>query len=271
MGLDAGTRLALEATGQNVGLPEQMCASCIGVLASGITQGLRLKSEKDTREKDKMMAWKNRVQLIKTARGMMSQKAYSEAAVQYEKYIRILEMVYNVKKGELSPAVFSNSTRSKEITVIASVYWDLVRIYDTSPRYGERMSIAATKLAMFLPFSQIYQDIVRKADQFAKTAKNPVVAKSLLKAIRGNRGPCFIATAAFAETPEAVELLILRKFRDENLRHFWLGRNFIWLYYKSSPPLAHWIGQNSRRKKFVRFCITKLSRHIQKKLDFDGK
>ena len=48
-----------------------------------------------------------------------TKRRISEAAVQYEKYLRVLEVVYNLKKGELSPAVFNNSSRSKELTVIA--------------------------------------------------------------------------------------------------------------------------------------------------------
>src|SRR5438105_1033442 len=97
-------------------LPEQICASCYEGLTSQVSQGLKLRMERDSREKNKMMAWKNRVHLIKNARNLMNQKAYSEAAVQYEKYIRILEMVYNVPKGEISPKVFNNSSRSKELT-----------------------------------------------------------------------------------------------------------------------------------------------------------
>ncbi len=145
-----------------------------------------------------MMMWKNRVHLIKNARNLMTQKAYSEAAVQYEKYLRVLEVVHGKKKGELAPSIFNNSTRSKELTVVASVYWDLMRIYDTSPRYGDRMASSARKCAEFLPFSTIYPDIVKKAEQFSRSAKNPAVMRQFLKMVKSRRGPCFIADAAFA-------------------------------------------------------------------------
>jgi hypothetical protein len=248
-------------------LPEKICVSCYDALTASFSQGTKLRMERDTREKNKMMAWKNRVHLIKNARGLMNQKAYSEAAVQYEKYIRVLEMVYNLKRGELSPAVFNNSSRSKELTLIASVYWDLLRIYDTSPRYGDRMQRAAEKLSQFLQFSPIYPDIVKKAEQFAKTAKNPQVIRSFLRSTRGARGPCFIATAAFADEPYAFELTLLRRFRDQRLRPYRWGRCAIWIYYRVSPAVARALSERPYARRAVRWTLTKISARLKKSLN----
>lgn len=260
--IDSGMRLALRDAGVNEQFPENVCPTCYDQLTAHVSQGLKLRMERDAREKNKMLMWKNRVHLIKNARGLMTQKAYSEAAVQYEKYLRVLEMVYNLKKGELSPSVFNNSSRSKELTVIASVYWDLVRIYDTSPRYAERMQVAATKLSQFLPFSPIYPDIIKKADSFSRSAKNQAVLRAFLKSTKSRRGPCFVADAAFAEDPFAAELFILRQFRDQRLRpHPW-GRKLIWAYYKSAPPLARWIARNERRSATARRLLSWLSTRI---------
>lgn len=237
-------RLALQEAGETGQIPDRVCASCFEALTSSVSQGLKLRMEQSMREKNKMMVWKNRVHLIKNARNLMNQKAYSEAAVQYEKYLRVLEVVYNLKKGELSPAVFNNSSRSKELTVIASVYWDLVRIYDTSPRYGDRMSKAATKLAEFLQFSPIYPDIVKKAESFSRSCKNQPVMRQFLRMTKSKRGPCFIATAVYADEPYALELTLLRNFRDKRLRPHWLGRQAIYFYYRHSPRLAFWLSRH---------------------------
>lgn len=258
-------RLALKDGGEAV--PDKVCPSCFESLTSSVSQGLKLRMERDVREKNKMMMWKNRVHLIKNARGLMNQKAYSEAAVQYEKYLRVLEVVYNLKKGELSPAVFNNSTRSKELTVIASVYWDLMRIYDTSPRYGDRMMFAATKLSQFLPFSQIYPDIIKKAQAFSRSAKNPMVLRQFLKMSKARRGPCFVADAAFAGEPDAVELLLLRRYRDEVLRTSHLGRRLIYSYYKVSPPIARWIGRSQFKSRLARWWLTKITGYAKKSLN----
>lgn len=259
-------RVALSEAGVKENLPDQICPTCYETLTANVSQGLKLRMERDNREKNKMLMWKNRVHLIKNARGLMNQQAYSEAAVQYEKYLRVLEMVYGLKKGELSPAVFNNSSRSKELTVIASVYWDLVRIYDTSPRYTDRMALAAAKLAQFLPFSPLYPDIVKKAESFARTAKNPNVLRNLLKNAKSRRGPCFIADAAFAGEPYAPELHLLRRFRDEVMRPHPLGRRLVWLYYRSAPPFARFLRKHPLASRAVRGMIKGIAGRVRPSL-----
>lgn len=265
--IDTGMRVALKEAGVAGDIPPQVCPSCYDQLTGSVSQGMKLRMERDQREKNKMMMWKNRVHLIKNARGLMNQKAYSEAAVQYEKYLRVLEMVYSLKKGELSPSVFNNSTRSKEMTVIASVYWDLVRIYDTSPRYADRMQGAAAKLSQFLPFSTIYPDIIKKADQFARSCKNPAVLKTFLKNTKSRRGPCFLASAVFAENPYAVELHILREFRDQRLRPYRVGRRLIWLYYRHSPAVAAWVSSSQLKTRIIRAVVRKIAGLAKKNLN----
>lgn len=265
--VDPGMRLALQSSGENGEIPEKVCSSCFDSLTGQVSQGLKLRMERDVREKNKMMMWKNRVQLIKNARGMMMQKNYSEAAVQYEKYLRVLEVVHNLKKGELSPAIFNKSTRSKELTVVATVYWDLMRIYDTNPRYGDRMMSSAQKCAEFLPFSTVYPDIMKSAEQFARTAKNPNVAKQFLKMTRSQRGPCFVADAAFAENPNATELVILRQYRDNVLRRTPRGRKCIAFYYRHSPPVARWIRKSQLKSRATRWLITKIAATMKKSLN----
>lgn len=259
--------MALKEAGVGGEIPEQVCGACYEGLTSSVSQGLKLRMERDLREKNKMVMWKNRVHLIKNARTLMTQKAYSEAAVQYEKYLRVLEMVYNVKKGELSPAVFNNSSRSKELTVIASVYWDLMRIYDTSPRYGERMQGSAQKLSQFLPFSPIYPDIIKKAEMFSRSAKNQPVIRSFLRSTKSKRGPCFVATAAFVDQPEAREVQILRLYRDQKLRPHPLGRALIFAYYKSSPPLAAWVLSSQLKRSISRWILRKIADRVSKSLN----
>jgi hypothetical protein len=267
MPIDAGMRLALQQGGDGQSVPDEVCQTCYESLTSDVSQGLKLRLERDQREKNKMIMWKNRVHLVKNARTLMSQKSYSEAAVQYEKYLRVLEVVYNLQRGELSPKVFNNSARSKEMTVLASVYWDLVRIYDTSPRYGERMSGVAQKLSEFLPFSPLYPDIVKQAENLVRTAKNPTVIRQFLNTTKSQRGPCFVASAAFANTPHAVELHWMRRYRDEVLRPHKCGRQLIWLYYKLSPPLARVLERHPKLAFWARRVITKIAYQLKKSLN----
>lgn len=246
---------------------EAVCPDCYRSSTGSIPQGLKLRMERKQREKNKLHLWKNRVDLVKSARALMLQKAYLEAAVQYEKYLRVLELAYDLPQGNLSPEVFNKSSHSKEMTVLASVYWDLVRIYDTHPNYAQRQTAAAQKLSEFLPYSSLYSEITRQADAIVRSAKNPEIFKTLLKSAKSKRGHCFLATAAFAENTEAWELYWLRRFRDQVLRRNKLGRRCIWLYYKGSPSLARVLSRGRRRRRVVRWLITKIASVIKKNLN----
>ncbi len=250
--VDTGTRLALQSTGMQEGeIPPAVCGSCIKELGGKISQGMKLRIERVNRDKNRAILWKGRVQLIKEAQEHMRNRQYAQAAISYEKYLRSLEIVFNKKKGELSPEVFNNSRRSKEVTVISSVLWDLVRIYDNSPRYTSRMKEAADKLAQFLPLSTIHQEVAKAAEGFLKQSKNPQIVKDFMRATKISIAKCFIASAVF-EDPEAPEVLILRQFRDQRLKRSSVGRGLVRLYETVSPPLARSLRGNQPSRQRLR-------------------
>lgn len=248
--IDPALQAKLSENGQE-GVPPQVCANCFAQLAGSVARGSVLLAREKAREQRKLMLWKSRVGLIKKARSLMGEKAFSEAAVAYEKYLRVLEVVFDAKPGELSPEQFKESARTQELTVVASVYWDLLRIYDTSEKYGDRMQAASSKLAQFLRFTPIYPDIMRKAEAFSKTCKNKPVMKSFMKAASEKKGGCFIATSAFS-SPRAPEVAALQQWRDERLSLSLPGQAFIWTYYRVSPPIARFLDKNPALKPLVR-------------------
>ena len=65
---------------------------------------------------------------------------------------------------------------------------------------------------------------------------------------------CFIATAAY-ETPLAEEIGLLRRFRDEHLDQYRLGRAFITTYYRLSPPIAKIIKQSRVLRTMTRAAL----------------
>jgi hypothetical protein len=238
-------------------IPPEVCAGCISDLrrVAASSSGGVLMAQERAKEQHRIQLWKSRVMLIRKARHSMGQKLYSDAAVAYEKYLKILDIVFEVKKGgRLRPEVFKETARTQELTVVASVYWDLMRIYDTNEKYQDRMLNAAKQLAIFVQYTPIYPDIMRKAESFAKAAKQPQIVKQFLKLSAAERPRCFIATSAF-EDPRALEVQTLRQFRDRSLRQTAFGRRFILFYYKHSPSWACLLDKHEWLKPAVRAAL----------------
>lgn len=245
----------LQASGQSV--PGTICTPCISELKNSVTRaaGGVLLAQERAAEQHRLHLWKSRVLLIKKARALMAQKMYADAAVSYEKYLKILQIVFQCKKGEqLTPDMFKESARTSELTVVASVYWDLLRIYDTHERYAERQMTAAKQLAAFVRYTPIFPDVIKRAEAFVKQAKKPEAVKHFLKKAVESRPRCFIATSAF-ESPLAVEVQILRHFRDNHLRRYFWGRNFIHIYYRNSPKIAAFLDRYPSLKPAVRALL----------------
>lgn len=254
-GVDGPLLQRLNELGENSS--SQVCMSCLTDLrkvASSGSGGVLMAQEK-AKEQHRLQLWKGRVSLVKNGRTLMNQKMYSEAAVSYEKYLKILEIVFNVEKGQhLVPDHFKDSARTEELTVVTSVYWDLLRIYDTSEKYGDRQLIAARQLALFVRFTPIFPDIIKKAESFAKQAKNPGAFKGFLKNASNERPRCFIATSAF-ENPLALEVQILRHFRESKLKNRKFGRYAVKKYYKFSPAIAEFLDKKTYLKPLVRVFL----------------
>jgi hypothetical protein len=206
------------------------------------------------KEERKIKLWHNRIAFLKKGNALMQSKLFGEAAVTYEKYLKILEMVYDTKPGELRPEQFKDTARTAELPVITSVYWDLMRIYDTSPSCLDRQKRAAVQLARFATMTPLYADILKKAEVFQRQCRNPAVVKLFLDNSAQKRPKCFIATAAF-ETPLASEVQILRFYRDFHLKKHFLGKKFVFFYYQISPPLARLLERSRIGKKIVRALI----------------
>lgn len=104
-------------------------------------------------------------------------------------------------------------------------------------------------------------DCIRAVD------KNPADFRSAIQLhrekINARLGGCFIATAAYG-SPLAVEVEFLRQYRDTVLRQTRLGRQFIRIYERCSPPLADWIAVHPATRNFTRrFLLTPIIKLIQ--------
>lgn len=65
---------------------------------------------------------------------------------------------------------------------------------------------------------------------------------------------CFIATAAYGSSLHN-KVDLLRWFRDNYLRQNWIGRKFIVLYYRYSPPAAEFIAERPWLRQIIRGAL----------------
>ncbi len=170
-------------------------------------KGSYLVSLEKAKEDRKVKLWHSRLAFTKKGHTFMQSKLFSEAAVVYEKYLKILEMIFECPPGQLNPDHFKESARTAELSVVTSVYWDLLRIYDTSDAYGDRQKRVAIQSAKFAPLTPIFPDLLRKAQIFQKQCRHPEVLKLFITSASNERPRCFIATSAF-ESPHATEVQI---------------------------------------------------------------
>ncbi|MBC7457107.1 MAG: hypothetical protein H7235_02430 [Bdellovibrionaceae bacterium] len=218
------------------------------------SSGSRVLAQEKAREQYKQNLWNYRVILIKKGNLLVKNHLYGEAAVIYEKYLKILEIIYDCGPNGLTPEMLKESARTTELSILAGVYWDLVRIYDTNDACLERQKKSAEKLARFAAFTPLFIDLMRKAKIFQKTSRHPDVIRNMIAKAGTVKTRCFIATAAF-ESPAAPEVLALREFRDMNLRETQWGRQIIYYYYKYSPRVACYIDEHEYLKAPIRFGL----------------
>ena len=253
--VDLALRERVRKVDPNFDVKDEICKTCLNELRKkAFGSGGLLLAQERAGENRKKNLWQSRVSLVKKGHALMSNKMYSEAAVSYEKYLKVLELTFDLKPGQLTPESLKESAKTAELTIIVGAYWDLLRIYDSSNQFSERQKHAAAQLAKFINYTPVYPDIMKKAAIFAKQAKHPDIVKTFIASARKKRSRCFVATSAF-EAPVAYEVQFLRHYRDHVLKNSFLGRKFIFFYYKVSPQIAAFLDNQKWLKPLVRAIL----------------
>jgi hypothetical protein len=74
----------------------------------------------------------------------------------------------------------------------------------------------------------------------------------------GGGGSCFIATAAFGSEMEH-HVQTLSKFRDQRLLTNSVGRKFVDLYYRTSPPVADYLRKHPIPRAAIRYALVPIT------------
>ncbi len=85
-----------------------------------------------------------------------------------------------------------------------------------------------------------------------------------------SNGPCFVATAAFANDRHPA-VIILRAVRDQLLCRCASGRAFIILYAYTGPALARFVQGREELRRWVRRQLMIIAWRVRHKVNLDNK
>lgn len=98
-------------------------------------------------------------------------------------------------------------------------------------------------------------------DKRGRTTRQTV--KSEIKTGAGNMkiesksgATCFVASVAYRD-PNHVDVMFLRKLRDEHLNQSAIGRSFIKWYWANGPKIANLVGKSEGLKNCSQFILAK--------------
>jgi hypothetical protein len=102
----------------------------------------------------------------------------------------------------------------------------------------------------------IYYFVARAYDIYGNESENSVELSNgtITATDGGGGGGCFIATAAFGSKFEK-HVQLLRRFRDLYLMPHSIGRVFVRVYYRYSPPIADFIAKYDSMRAVVRVSL----------------
>lgn len=102
-------------------------------------------------------------------------------------------------------------------------------------------------------------EVVDPVDEMGDEAKTRQMAKDNLELLESKgekKSGCFLATAVYGNE-DSPEVEIFRRFRDEVLLSYSIGRRVISLYYRFSPYVAKLIGKSAFAKLVIRIVFLK--------------
>lgn len=87
---------------------------------------------------------------------------------------------------------------------------------------------------------ELYKDDIDVIRKYKPNFCLPIVKKT--SSVNSESG-CYVATAIYGSY-DCPQVWILRRFRDDKLDNYWVGRCFIKTYYSISPTLVKWFGES---------------------------
>lgn len=253
---------------------ENVCERCFAEIARSTKAGdprRKGRPSEAQKEQHRLQLWRSRVQLIREAKDKFANQDFSGAMVAYEKYFRILEIIYDTKMAEITAEQFNNAGRAKEMVVMVSAFWDMVRIFDQAGKHKDRLNKYALKLGEFLPNTPMWQETLIKIKAYrSNNAKNKDIIDLIIKTAKKKKRRCFIASSAF-EGNSDITVRLLTQYRDQVLEESAGGKAFIHFYYLFSPQVASLLDKSPLLRAVARRQLSPLAHFLKKKYNLKAK
>jgi len=123
----------------------------------------------------------------------------------------------------------------------------------------------AVRRSDYEPAISCIQWLAENPDPAVSAQARDILGKTMSAAPTGQKGGCFVATAAFG--PQDCNVVLLREYRDRIMIRSSLGRCAVRFYYFLSPPLAHFIEVSNWRQSLARKCLTPFIIRAKRRLE----
>lgn len=135
----------------------------------------------------------------------------------------------------------------------------------TTPNELEEQVLDLCRQGKKLEAIKLYRDATDKGLKASKDYVDQLARAHGISTPEGT-GACFIATACYGDY-DALEVLVLRQYRDEQLLKSRIGRRLVRFYYLVSPSIATVIAKSCWLKTLIRkYFLTPIVTRLKVKL-----
>ena len=233
------------------------------IAASSKKNGKQKAEAGATKPKAIIIKYRDRLIFLRQAKEYSEKNDTGRAVQLYLKYLDAIACYNGIKEAQLTPNIFDKQTGLAEILMVSQVYWDLAKSYDRHQKMhkeSQRCLDQFVKFSLGFKFQYINSEIIRKyiRKRMAYNHKNFEAAN---QKIMVNTKGCYVATFCYGEDHQITNEL---RYFKAHILQYQLGKSFVSLYYRLSPPLVAFLEKNSILGIFFKF----FSRPILKSFSF---